>query len=224
MRKDVTTVDFLRAEALIVGEHQTGGPWTFDTGPGLTLLHTARENYATALSLTLAGRRQARGGSVHLGDATTPRQLFPRVALAGATPVDSLERLVPVRDVVREQLAWSRPFWRPTPRDPFTDARVADLCEHLDLDLDPRSAVQHLPVLDRFTLRVLLALLAREAAAVLVVDDIDQLRSLDLRDRMITRLRSVSTHLPVVVSTVNPVEDDAADRRISLIPTPKDVA
>ena len=58
----------------------------------------------------------------------------------------------------------------------------------------------------------------------LVVDDIDQLRSLDLRDQMITRLRTMSTHLPVVVSTVNPVDEDAADRRISLIPTLKDVA
>ncbi len=217
-------MDFLRTVDLTVGERQIGGPWTFATGPGLTLLHTTRENYATALSLTLAGRRKALGGSVHLGDATTPRELFPRVALAGATPVDSLERLVPVRDVVREQLAWSRPFWRPTPRDVFSDARVADLCEHLDLDLDPRTTVQHLPVSERFALRVMLALLARENASVLVIDDIDQLRSLELRDRMLARLRPVSETLPVVVSTVNPAVDDAADRHISLTLDRKDVA
>lgn len=217
-------MDFLRTVDLTVGEHQTGGPWTFTTGPGLTLLHTARENYATALSLTLAGRRKAQGGSVHLGDATTPRDLFPRVALAGATPVDSLERLVPVRDVVREQLAWSRPFWRPTPRDVFSDARVAALCEQLDLDPDPRTPVQHLPVSERFALRIMLALLAREQASALIIDDIDQLRSLELRDRMLARLRPLSDTLPVVVSTVNPAAEDAADRHITLTPDRKDVA
>ncbi|WP_052437809.1 hypothetical protein [Corynebacterium humireducens] len=220
----MTTVDYLRTVDLTVGEDQTGGPWTFTTGPGLTLLHTARENYATALSLTLAGRRKARGGSVHLGEATAPRDLFPRVALAGATPVDSLERLVPVRDVVREQLAWSRPFWRPIPRDVFSDDRVATLCDRLDLDPDPRTPVQDLPVSERFALRIMLALLARENASALVVDDIDQLRSLELRDRMIARLRPLSGDLPVVVSTVNPVEPDTDDRYVPLLPELTEVA
>jgi len=70
----------------------------------------------------------------------------------------------------------------------------------------------------------MLALLARENASALVVDDIDQLRSLELRDRMIARLRPLSGDLPVVVSTVNPVEPDPDDRYIPLLPELTEVA
>lgn len=84
--------------------------------------------------------------------------------------------------------------------------------------------MQHLPVSERFALRIMLALLAREQASALIIDDIDQLRSLELRDRMLARLRPLSDTLPVVVSTVNPAAEDAADRHITLTPDRKDVA
>lgn len=78
----------------------------FNTAPGLTLCHVSREASATVLALTLAGRMRQKQGDILLeGVASTARQRYRTAALAGVTAIDSLERLVSARTVVREQLA-----------------------------------------------------------------------------------------------------------------------
>ena len=57
--------------------------------------------------------------------------------------------------------------------------------------------------LERFRLRVLLALISRPEAKLLIVDDIDQVRDMKLRKLLLSDLRGVAVHLPVMVNTVN---------------------
>ena len=84
---------------------------------GLTLIHTGREQASTTLSMTLAGRMRPRRGRIMI---TAPdgrayrddRRRFQHIALAGVPEIDSLERLVTVRAVIREQAAWHQPWWK----------------------------------------------------------------------------------------------------------------
>lgn len=86
-------------------------PENFDIGRGLTLLNTRRESNSTLLSLALAGRFNPHSGTILLdGEETRTRQRFKQIALAGVTEIDGLDRLVRIRDVVREQIAWSQSF------------------------------------------------------------------------------------------------------------------
>ena len=66
----------------------------------------------------------------------------------------------------------------------------------------------------RFRLRVLLALIDRPTADYLVVDDIDAVKSLALRDDLITSLVALAADIPVVALTANPAP--AAVARIDL--------
>ena len=192
-------------------------PLTFDTYDGLTLLITEREVGSTTLCMTLAGRFSQKSGDVHVGDASKPRQRFKKVALAGTTLLDSLERQVDTREVIREQVAWAQPFFKFVPKDILSHDLVKPWLEPLRLtDLDPSLDVGDLTVQDRFRLRVLLALVARKNAVAIVVDDIDQIRSAELRQELLDDLLTLSRHLPVVVSTVNEDPGNHADHVIDL--------
>ena len=69
--------------------------------------------------------------------------------------------------------------------------------------LDAEQPVGELNVLERFRLRILLALVSRPYAELLIVDDIDQIKDMDLRQELLGDLVSVATHVPVVFTTVN---------------------
>ncbi|CAM3860346.1 hypothetical protein [Corynebacterium frankenforstense] len=208
-------------------------PVNFTVGEGLTVLRNLREHNTTALSLTLAGRRRAvdgevlmrrdagrdgrrnrgrderrdegghesgRGGFGHTG----ARERFRRVALAGVPETDSLERQVPVRESIREQVAWALPFYRHAPRDIMAHPYVTRWSGVLGLeDLDPATPAGEIDVETRLTVRVMLALIARPDADLLIVDDIDQLRDMDLRAEMLERLVRLAEELPVIAHTVN---------------------
>ena len=183
-------------------------PETFDIGRGLTLLNTRRESDSTLLSLALAGRFNPHSGSITIdGEETTTRQRFKRVALAGVTEIDGLDRLVRVRDVVREQIAWSQSFFARTPRSAEaikSHPNVEKWLEPLQLeDLDMMAQIGDIGPTDRFRLRILLALISRPGADLLVVDDVDQVRKMDIRRKLLDDLRGVAVHLPVMVNTVN---------------------
>lgn len=183
-------------------------PESFDAGRGLTLLNTARESDSTLLSLALAGRFNPAGGTILLdGEPTTHRDRFRDIALAGVPEIDSIDRLVRVRDAVREQIAWSQGFFKRTPhRSEAIKAHphVEKWLEPLQLEeLDLLAKVGDITPLERFRLRVLLALISRPEAKLLIVDDIDQVRDMKLRKLLLSDLRGVAVHLPVLVNTVN---------------------
>lgn len=192
-----------------------------DVEPGLTLLHCGRENSATTLSLTLAGRMKPKSGTVVLnsasGEKTTPRQLHKHVALAGIPEFDSLERLVPVKAVVREQAAWTSNWWRRVPSsiekiDSFVQA--AELLGIQVTESFGKKKVGDLDPLERFALRIALALTSRPDADLLIVDDIDQIRSLRLRADLLRQLKVVSEVLPVVTVSANSDVDGICDADI----------
>lgn len=193
-------------------------PLNFDVTDGLTLLITERESGASTLNMALAGRYRPKGGEIVLdGKPTSPRQRFKRVALAGVELIDSLERQVDVREIIREQVAWSQMFFVPVRRDILNHPKVEPWLETLHLThLDPRSDVGKLYVEDRFRLRVMLALIARPDADLLIVDDIDQIRSLKLRNKVLDDLAELSHRVPVLVTTVNDDEENHADRIIDM--------
>ena len=193
-------------------------PLSFDVYEGLTLLIAERESGASTRNMALAGRFRPKGGEVLLdGEPTSPRQRFKRVALAGVELIDSLERQVDVREFIREQVAWSQMFFIPVRRDILNHPKVEPWLEPLGLThLEPSLDVGKLNVEDRFRLRVMLALIARPDADLVIVDDLDQIRSLKLRNEVIEDLATLSRQVPVLATTVNDPEEGHADHIIDL--------
>ena len=209
------TSPILRVNDLIVRPEDP--QLTFECAAGLTLLVCARESGASTLSMTLAGRFTPASGDIDISGARTTRERFRAVALAGVTLIDSLERSVTVREVIREQVAWAQPWYKRVPKDILTHPLVEPWLEPLDLsELDPSLSVAELDTLTRLRLRVLLALTSRPNASLLVVDDPDQLRNIELRDALLESLRGVAQTLPVVVASVNPDIGDHAEHVIDL--------
>ncbi|KPJ23873.1 hypothetical protein AOT31_06520 [Corynebacterium ulcerans] len=191
-----------------------------DVEPGLTLLHCLR--YALGdQSLTLAGRMKPKSGTVVLnsasGEMTTPRQLHKHVALAGIPEFDSLERLVPVKAVVREQVAWTSSWWSRVPSSIEKIDSFVHAAELLGIQVTAsfgKKKVGELDPLERFALRIALALTSRPDADLLIVDDIDQIRSLRLRADLLRQLKEVSEVLPVVTVSANSDVDGICDADI----------
>lgn len=65
---------------------------------------------------------------------------------------------------------------------------------------------------------MLLALVSRPDAGVVIVDDIDQLRSVELREEILADMRTLSQRIPVVVNTVNDFDHGLADDVVDLRP------
>lgn len=183
-----------------------------DVDRGLTLLTTAREASSSSYSLVLSGRMRPGAGEIFLnGTPAKAKVLAKDIACAGVTEIDSLERLVSVRTVVREQIAWASPWYRIVPRSIDDDPGWRRSADILGLDLDPRTLIGDLDVGQRFLLRVALSLLSRRDPQLLVVDDPDQVRSMELRSEILARLKEVSADLPVLVVSTNPDVDGIAD-------------
>ncbi|WP_224400406.1 ATP-binding protein [Corynebacterium poyangense] len=186
---------------------------------GLSLIHSYRESQSTTLSLVLAGRMRCYDGTVHLWQpehVTAPRQRAQHIALAGVPEIDSLERVVKVKTAVREQLAWATSWWRPTPA--VEDSHYPEIMRLLEVDIDLNQQIGSLRTRDRFLLRITLALLARPDARLLIVDDIDQVKSMTVRDEVLERLRNLSTRVPIIVNSSNPDYAGITDRTIWVSP------
>ncbi|AWB83096.1 hypothetical protein [Corynebacterium liangguodongii] len=197
----------LRTQDLVL--RKGDGAYSFAAGEGLTLLLAGRESGASTLSMALAGRYNPAAGHITLrhpaGTATSTRERFRHTALAGVSLIDSLERSVTVREILREQIAWRQPFFRPIPRDVCAHALVEPWLAPLGLaGLDTDARVGEVETAVRLRLRVLLALVSRPRAGMLVVDDPDQLRDIGLRNAFLDDLTNLAQHLPVVVTSVNP--------------------
>lgn len=189
----MTTV--LTAQDLVV--RKGGTPVNLEAEEGLTIVQTRREVGGTNLAMALAGRYKPHSGTVD-GPG------FKRTALAGVEFIDGLERMVSAREAIREQVAWAQPFFKPVPKNIMNHKLVEPWLKPLRLEnLDVNKSVGELGVMDRFRLRVLLALVSRPNAELLVVDDIDQLKKMALRHEILLDLAEVSAYVPVIVTTVN---------------------
>ena len=185
----------LSATDLVLRKGDT--PVSVDAEEGFNFLQVGRESSATTLAMTLAGRYKQHSGSVD-GPG------FKRTALAGVHMIDSLDRQIPVRDLLREQIAWSQPFFKPTPRRPLEHDAVTRWLEPLGLeDLEEKTKVGELHVLNRFRLRILLALVSRPDAELLIVDDVDQIRDMSLRSELLDNLHTVAEDVAVLVISAN---------------------
>ena len=58
-------------------------------------------------------------------------------------------------------------------------------------------------MLDRFRFRILLALVSRPNAELLIVDDVDQIRDMSLRAKLLDNLYAVAEEVPVLVTSAN---------------------
>lgn len=185
-----------------------------------TLLHTRRESSATSTMLTLAGRMQPKQGVLELktaeGVVDKPRAQAKLIALAGVNEIDSLDRNVTVQSLVREAAAWASPWWRRTPHDIDRIARWGELREQLGITAPGNAQVGQLEPAERFLLRIALALLTRQSPAMLFVDDVDQVHSLEIRREIVGRLQRLSSELPVVVSSSNDDIDRLFDAVLTL--------
>ncbi|MCP1388092.1 hypothetical protein M5J20_07810 [Corynebacterium sp. TA-R-1] len=187
----------LIARDLVANEGDT--PVTLEVYDGLTIVQTKRESGGSTLSMALAGRYRPHSGTVE-GPG------FKGIALAGVTLIDSLERQVPSREAIREEVVWALPFFSRTPRrqNIMEHKFVEPWLEPLQLtNFDPDRTPGELGVLERFRLRILLALISRPNAELLIVDDIDQIKKMSLRSELLADLENVAKHVPVLVTTVN---------------------
>ncbi|SQG63741.1 ABC transporter ATP-binding protein [Corynebacterium renale] len=174
---------------------------SFEVTEPFTVLRTGRESHASATALVIAGRLRAASGEVLIdGTPADTRTRFAHVALAGAMEVDSLPRLADVRAVVREQLVWASPWYKPVPRTPD----VAEPFAAAGCTANLGDVIGDLDVEQRFRLRVALALIARPDARLLVVDDVDQVKNMAIRDRILDTL--AQTPLPTVALSTNPTD------------------
>lgn len=174
-----------------------GTPITMEAHEGLTIVQTRRESGGSRLAMALADRFKPHSGTVD-GPG------FKRTALAGADFIDNLERQVSVRETIREQVAWAQPFFSWVPKDVMGHKLVEPWLEPVRLeDLDPDKHIGDLGVMDRFRLRILLALVSRPEAELLVVDDVDQVKKMPLRHQIMDDLEVIAEHVPVIVTTVN---------------------
>lgn len=206
----LSEVALLATEGLVLAD---GCPKAdIQVGEGLTLLHSERESSSTMWAMTLAGRMKRKSGQILLGgQPVTAPQLHKAVALAGVPQLDSLERYVSVASIVREQVVWTSPWYKSVPKNVADIKQFMDAAELIGLDLDFENASRFnagsLAVSERFKLRVVLALVSRPASNLLIIDDIDQLRSFQLRASMLHCLAEVAQTVSVLVVSAN--EDDA---------------
>lgn len=214
----MTDTPFFEVSDLVVATGHTVPNFSLDTR--LNLFQTGRESSATTTMLTFAGRMKPKAGTITLRsdsgeEYVTPRAIGAHVALAGVSSIDGLDRGVKAKTFVREVAAWSSPWYRNTPHDVTKISEWNRITDLIDLPFDLDSTVGSLSPSRRFIFRVALALLARPEPALLVVDDIDQVRSLSIRNELIVELRDLSEHVPIIVASTNPDTDHQFDRIIS---------
>ncbi|QDZ42689.1 hypothetical protein [Corynebacterium sp. sy039] len=140
-------------------------------------------------------------------EITASRKLHKRIALAGVVEIDRLERLIPVRSVIREQAAWRSSWYKPVPRKISQIDSFAQAADVIGLEIDDERArktnIGQLDPTERFKLRVVLALMSTPRASLVLIDDIDQVRSQEIRDELLVSLRNLSAYLPVAVISSN---------------------
>lgn len=187
------------------------GPIDLDVARGgLHVVQGPSGSGRTTLLLTLAGRFTPGAGDLAvLGEHRHPR-IRRQCAIAAFEGIDEIDPAVRVRTAAREQLAWNTAWYRRVPR--LDDAAYARLLRPAFGDLPlppPRAYLQDLGELDTMLLRIALALAppTRGGAGpqVLVVDDLEQVRSLPEQVELAHRLAAIGEHVTVVAAAINPL-------------------
>ena len=167
----------------------------------------------SSLLLTLAGRMVPDRGSVltvlghDLPRART--QVQRRAAVAGFAGIDDLDESVRVADIVRERLAWLAPWHRRVPR--VGQRAFAALAEPVWGERPvPRvdSQIWDLDEVDVMLLRIALAM--AQQPALLLVDDVDQVRDSVGRQVVWSRLEAIAESGTTVVASVASLGEAAA--------------
>lgn len=194
---------------LSAGRGPVYGPLTFHLAHPLTVLRGDPGSGRTSLLLTLAGRMKHDAGSLTVGGHQLPRSLRTvqkLSAIAGFTGIDDLEESVSVAATLRERLAWNAPWWAIV-RAP-NDAEVTRLCATV-FGEEPiplaKTVIWDLSETQKFLLRLTVALMNKPQ--LLLVDDMEQLRSTESRAVVWGRLDHISGGRTAVVVSASSLDE-----------------
>lgn len=179
---------------------------------GLTVFSGPSGSGRTALALVLSGRMKSTSGTIEVLGLAKDKDVRRHVALAGVPQIDELERSVKVADIVTESKAWAAPWFSRVSKADRRD--LEELCAPVygDRDLpDLDIYVSELQPLDDALLRVCFALRPAHNTSpeILVLDDLEQLVDREDQRAMLDILARIAEDIAVVVTTVNPLGDDA---------------
>ncbi|POH60543.1 AAA family ATPase [Arthrobacter glacialis] len=176
--------------ALSAGRGPVYGPLTFELDGGLNVLRGDAGSGRTSLLLTLAGRMKHQEGSLQVGGHELPQKLraVQKISsVAGFDGIDELEESVTVGAALKERLAWISPWWSRVRK--LNDVDVAEICAPT-FGGEPiphaNTVIWDLSDTQAFLLRIALAMMSNPA--VLLVDDLEQIRNSDSRTIIWDRL------------------------------------
>ncbi|MDG3010248.1 hypothetical protein G4X40_08795 [Rhodococcus sp. D2-41] len=193
------------------------GPLFLDFSPGvINVIQGPAGSGRTSLLLTLAGRFRPVSGSLDVLGRRTPASIRQVTAVAGFEGIDDLDDNVIVRDVITEQIAWETPWYKFVRRADAT--RFEAMCRPVfgPLPLPPLHAhLDELTELDRLLLKV--SLVWSGGPAVLLVDDIEQVRAHAERSALLDRLADLALEATVIVSAIDPLAPQSPPHRYAIL-------
>jgi hypothetical protein len=159
---------------------------------------------------------KASSGSLSVFGRTRPREIFEIAGIAGFEDIDELAESVTVRDLITEQIRWDAPWYKLVGR--AGDRELEAVCA-------PVFGDHPLPALGRYVsdLGELEATLLRIAVAntkkpaLLVVDDLEQVRRDSERAYLVERLVEMGSYQTIIASTVNPLPDGSPIDAVTLL-------
>lgn len=167
----------------------------------------------TSLLLAVAGRFSPVSGALEVAGHTSPARIREVCAIAGFADIDEIDDGVRVRAVVAEQLAWRTRWYR---RAPQPDAeRMAALFAPVFGPLpqpDPAARFGDLSELDRMLVRIAMAV--HDDPRLLIIDDLEQVRSRPDQELLARRLIALGERRTVLATVINPLPAGIGPHRI----------
>lgn len=173
---------------------------------GLTIIRNPAGGGNTALALTLSGRMKPTTGTVTAFSTTKRARIRKFIKIAGTKEIDPLDRDVKLHTVIGEYRNWNRHWWQPIAR--ASESYYEQLLQPVygDRELPPLNEyVSHNSELDQLLLRISMAL-GRPHTRMLLVDDLEQIRSITERETLIAMLEELGRTIPVLAFAVNPTD------------------
>lgn len=198
---------------LVVARGLTGrGPEGVAFGPvdleipagGLHVLQGAPGSGRTSLLLAVAGRFSPVAGELEVAGHTSPARIREVCAIAGFADIDEIDDGVRLRAAVAEQLAWRTPWYRRAPRP--EGAHLAALFDPVFGPLpqpDPAARFGDLSELDRMLVRIAMAV--HDDPRLLIIDDLEQVRSRPDQEVLARRLTALGAERTVLATVINPL-------------------
>ncbi|MDO4911701.1 MAG: hypothetical protein Q3972_08155 [Corynebacterium sp.] len=171
---------------------------------GLSVMRAPSGGGNTALALTLAGRMRPSSGELTVLGETSMYKIRKRVAIVGTKEIDPLDRDVRLKTTIREYRNWNRHWWQPSAR--ATEDYYNELLDSIYEDRpkpDLNTYISNLSDLDRLLIRIAM-MLGTPGVDMLIVDDIEQVRSRAERQELIQLLDNLAERMPVIAHAINP--------------------